>query len=98
MLELDCDAVVIEQFLTRNLEKWDLTVASTSTRPLNQHPQIRKNELFLRDVLRTYEVGDEVERRGSVVRAGPKSNGAYIEFTVGEHQTIPMQLRALPLV
>jgi len=37
-----------------------------------------KYELFLREVLRTYEVGDEAEM--------PKSNGAYIEFMVGEHR------------
>jgi hypothetical protein len=44
---------------------------------------------FLRKVLRTYEVGDEAERRDSVVRVMPKSNGAYIEFMVGEHPIIP---------
>jgi hypothetical protein len=36
------------------------------------------NELFLREVLRTHEAGDEAERRDSVVRIIPKSNGAYI--------------------
>jgi hypothetical protein len=48
-----------------------------------------KHELFLRKVLRTYKVGDGAERCDSVVRVIPKSNGAYIGFTIGEHLTIP---------
>jgi len=48
-----------------------------------------KYELFLHEVLRTYEVGDEAEGRDSVVRVVPRSNGAYIDFMVGEHPTIP---------
>jgi hypothetical protein len=45
-----------------------------------------KHELFLREVLHTCKVGDKGERSDSVVR---ELNGAYIEFIIGEHPTIP---------
>ena len=48
-----------------------------------------KYELFLREVLRTYEGGDEAERCNSIVRVVPTSSGAYVEFMVGEHPIIP---------
>ena len=48
-----------------------------------------KYELFLHEVLRTYQTEDEEEEYDSVVRVVPKSNGSYIEFMVGEHPTIP---------
>ena len=48
-----------------------------------------KYELFLREVLRTYEGGDEGERCNGILRVVPMSAGAYIEFMVGEHPTIP---------
>ena len=46
-------------------------------------------EAFLREVLHTYGVGDELEGRDSIVRVVPESNEAYIKFMVGEHPTIP---------
>jgi hypothetical protein len=48
-----------------------------------------KYEAFLREVLHTCKVGDEGGRSDSVIRVMPKLNGAYIEFIIGEHPTIP---------
>jgi hypothetical protein len=59
--------------------------------PLEPTPSNKeKYKLFINEVLATYGTGDYEKRRDSVVRVVPKSNqGAYIEFMVGEHPTIP---------
>lgn len=69
---------------------WDSTCGFDIYPALEPTPSnMEKYEAFLREALQTYEVGDESEGRDSVVRVVPESNGAYIEFMVGEHPTIP---------
>jgi hypothetical protein len=55
---------------------------------LKPTPSKKNMSLFCVRYCAHIKVGDEAERRDSVVRVMPKSNGAYIEFIIGKHPAI----------